>query len=508
MNKRCIRGVFAAVFFTAAVCVNIFFAEQTDAQQAADADRKNTEKITARVNSHSAQITDLSEVFRTILGNATKEWIGNHEVDEAFLMWLDAQYGDEVIKSLAAHVADGGSDQQIWYRLTGNSIHVLWHSYCEYTGFQRDLLNGTIMRECRDNDQIVIRFAGDFNLAEDWCTTRYMDGQADGISGCFSQGLLEKMREADILVMNNEFVYSDRGEALSGKKYTFRANPDRVKLLHEFGVDLVTLANNHVYDYGEEALLDTLSLLNEEKIAYIGAGENQKEASKTVSCIVNGRKIAFVSATEIERSASYTKEATETSAGVLKALNPEKLLQTVREAEKNNDYVIAVLHWGTEGAVKYDGFQYKLAEKIAEAGADAIIGGHPHRLQGAGFIFGVPIAYSLGNFWFSTGSLYTTLAQLTIDRDGKIQLSYIPCIQKGLTADLITEETQLKRYYEYLAAVSVQIGIDRNGRVYDSTAENALTGEILYDSERAGTDILGARDIEGNVIDIIGNLID
>ncbi len=508
MNKRCIRGAFAAAVFTAAVCVNISFAGQADAKEMEAANRKNTEKITADAKKQTAEINDLSVEFSTILGNATKEWIGYHEVDEAFLMWLDAQYGDEVIKSLAEHAADGGSDLQVWHRLTGSSIHVLWHSYCEYTGFQRDLLVGTTRQECKDTDQIVLRFAGDFNLAENWCTTEYMDGQADGISGCFSQRLLEKMSEADILVMNNEFVYSDSGEALFGKEYTFRAKPERVKLLGEFGADLVTLANNHVYDYGEEALLDMLTLLEEEKIAYVGAGKNCKEASKTVSYIANGRKIAFVSATEIERAASYTKEATETSGGVFKAADPEKFLQVVREAKKNNDYVIAVLHWGTEGAVKYDAIQYKLAEKIAQAGADAIVGAHPHRLQGAGFIFGVPVAYSLGNFWFSTGSLYTALGQLTIDREGTIQLSYIPCIQQGLTTDLITEEAEQKRYYEYLAAVSVGIGIDREGRVYDGTSENSLAKEILYDSDQAQTDILGARDIEGNVIDIIGNLID
>lgn len=508
MNNRCIRQVFAATVFTAVVCVNVSFAKRADAKEITDANRNHTEKTVAEGTEKTAEITDLTEVFCTILNNATKEWIGYHEVDDAFLMWLDAQYGDEVIKSLAAHVADGEADPQIWYQLTGNSIHVLWHSYCEYTGFQKDLLTGTVRQECRDDDQTILRFAGDFNLAEDWCTTGYMDSQADGINACFSQRLLDKMHEADILVMNNEFVYSERGEALLGKKYTFRAKPKQVKLLNEFGADLVALANNHAYDYGEEALLDTLTFLNEENIAYIGAGKNWQEASKTVSYIANGRKIAFVSATEIERSASFTKEATETSAGVIKTSDSEKFLQIVREADKNNDYVIAVMHWGTEGAVKYDAFQYKLAEKIVKAGADAIIGGHPHRLQGAGFILGVPVAYSLGNFWFSTGALYSALAQLTIDREGAIQLSYIPCIQKNLTADLVTEEAEMKRYFEYLAAVSVKIGIDREGRVYDGTKESEPSGEILYNSDLAQTDILGARDIEGNVIDIIGNLID
>lgn len=96
---------------------------------------------------------------------------------------------------------------------------------------------------------------------------------------------------------------------------------------------------------------------------------------------MNGRKVAFVSATQIERSKQYTKAATETEPGVLKALHPEKFLKIVEEAAQNSDYVIAEVHWGTEGMLYPDQSQRHLAEQIAQAGADVIIGGHPHRLQ-------------------------------------------------------------------------------------------------------------------------------
>ena len=221
---------------------------------------------------------------------------------------------------------------------------------------------------------------------------------------------------------------------------------------------------------------------------------------------MNGRKVAFVSATQIERSTQYTKAATETEPGVLKALHPEEFLKIIKEAAQNSDYVIAEVHWGTEGMLYQDELQRHLAEQIAEAGADVIIGGHPHRLQGAAFVGDVPIAYSLGNFWFSTGTLYTTLAKVTITEDGTVKLSFVPCIQQNLTTRILTEPEEQSDFYEYLASISTDIGIDADGVVYNKNADDYPAGEILYDSDTSQTDIIGMADNEGDAIDIVGNL--
>ena len=114
----------------------------------------------------------------------------------------------------------------------------------------------------------------------------------------------------------------------------------------------MTLANNHVYDYGEEGLLSTLDCLRKADIPYTGAGENRKEASKILSFVIGGRKIAIVSATQIERATKYTKEATETEPGVLKTLNPVAFLEVIREADATSDYVIVEVHWGTAVCMK------------------------------------------------------------------------------------------------------------------------------------------------------------
>lgn len=519
MEKKCVTKAGIVLVFAICLCIAGQYenrvltyantlSDNGNATETISADPKENETTpkATQMKTEQTQITDLTDAFDVILNGVTNEFIAGYTIDRSFLMWLNAQYGDDTIIRLAYCVLDQEMDQEIWYDLTQNSIHVLWLSYCRDTGFQKYRLDHVYWKECADTEETVISFAGDFNFANDWCTTEYKRKQPGGIEDCFSKQLLEEMNASDILIMNNEFTYSSRGKALEGKDYTFRAEPDSVNWLLAFGTDLVTLANNHVYDYGAEGLLDTMSYLNRSGIAYVGAGKNIDEASKIVSFVANGRKIAFVSATEIERSTNYTKEATEAECGVLKTLNPDKFLKVIDRANQENDIVIAVVHWGTEGALKYDASQYRLAERFVAAGADAVIGGHPHRLQGAGYINGTPVVYSLGNFWFSTGTLYTTLAQITIAEDSSLRLKYLPCIQEGLTTGLIVDEKEKEEFYHYLAAYSVDIGMDEAGYVYDKTAEDYPAKKIAFDSDTSETKILGAMDNEGNVIDIVGNL--
>lgn len=264
------------------------------------------------------------------------------------------------------------------------------------------------------------------------------------------------MNGVDVMLVNNEFTYSTRGTALRGKAYTFRADPSRVKLLEVFGTDIVNLANNHVYDYGEDALLDTIATLDEAGIPHIGAGANLEEAKKPYYFVYNGRKIAIVAATQIERTYNYTKEATDTTPGVLKTLEPDKFVEVIREAKKNSDYVIAFVHWGTEGDSNYGRDQTNLAKAFVNAGADAIIGGHTHCLQGFDMIEDVPVIYSLGNFWFSSSTQDTGLAEITIDEKGKLTLGFIPCIQEKVKTSLVTDEAQKQRILEFMRTHSAK----------------------------------------------------
>ena len=102
--------------------------------------------------------------------------------------------------------------------------------------------------------------------------------------------------------------------------------------------------------------------------------------------------------------------------------------------------------------------------------------------------------------------LYTTLSKVTITEDGTVKLSFVPCIQQNLTTRILTEPEERSDFYEYLASISADIGIDVDGVVYHKSADDYPAGEILYDSDTSRTDIIGIADNEGDAIDIVGNL--
>lgn len=447
------------------------------------ADGKTTTGKNAEDINVVSDVTDLTETFDTILNYATKTTCKGCSIDESFLLWLDARYGDAAIIDIAYELSHGNSKAEIWYDNTGASIRALWLRYCRDLNYstymldnvvwlddmnaaETDTATGKTANESSDKT-IKIDLVGDINLADDWYT---MDAatQRGGVSDCISENAKSELASADISVVNNEFVYEDGETPLAGKTYTFGAATENVKLLKIFSADLVTLANNHVYDYGEEGLISTLDTLDEAEIPYVGAGRNLEEASAIKYFVVKGRKIAFVSATEIEKFAKYTKEATENSPGVIKTIDTSLFCSVIAEAKANADYVVACVHWGIEGKNDFEAEQRRMAEDYVKAGADVVIGGHPHRLQGVEFIEDTPVAYSLGNFWFSTGTIYTTIAQIRIDGSGELSLYMIPCIQQNLTTSILTEEAEIDDFYKYVADVSYGVGIDADGKFYNS----------------------------------------
>ena len=187
--------------------------------------------------------------------------------------------------------------------------------------------------------------------------------------------------------MNSPIRTGERPTA--GKTFTFRARPEYASYLLDMGADLVSLANNHAYDYGEISLLDSLDTLEGIGIPYVGAGRNFEEASEPVYMEANGLTIAFVAATQIERMPSPdTKGATETSAGVFRCLEIDgRFWRSVAGGEgKAAILPLLFVHWGTGGPHELDHWQLEQAPQIAEAGADLIIGAHPHVLQPVGIL--------------------------------------------------------------------------------------------------------------------------
>lgn len=326
--------------------------------------------------------------------------------------------------------------------------------------------NGRILVKKQEtgNDEAILLFAGDI-LFDDSYTVMVTMRQRGSIRACFSAETLREMEEADIFMLNNEFTYTNRGEPTPGKAFTFRAKPENAAMLHELGVDIVSLANNHAYDYGEISLLDTLATLEGIDMPYVGAGRNLAEASGIVYFQAGSQKIAFLSGTQIERmTPPDTKGASENTPGVFRCLTETEIFDKIAEAKENSDFVVVYIHWGTEKTDQLDWAQPGMAKSLAQAGADLIIGDHAHVLQPLANVEGVPTIYSLGNYWFNSSTLNTCLVKVTL-KDGEMQsFQFLPALQSGCYTKLLSG-AEKEAVLEYMRGISGTVAIDAEGYV-------------------------------------------
>lgn len=322
-----------------------------------------------------------------------------------------------------------------------------------------------IQKETRVPGEVTLLFAGDTLFDDSYSPMVSLKQRPGGVQDCFSKELLAEMNEADIFMLNNEFTFTSRGEPLPDKSYTFRADPENVKYLFDMGADIVSLANNHTFDWGEISLLDTLDTLDAAGMPRVGAGRSLKEASAPVYFDAGGMRIGFLAATQIERMSNPpTRGATEENPGVFRCLDPTALYEAVREAKKNCDYLVVFVHWGTEKTEQPDWAQLEQGPGLAEAGADLIIGAHPHVLQGLESVNGVPVVYSLGNFWFNSYTQDTCVVKVTLNSDGLKSFQFLPALQKGCVTAL-TEGEEKQRVLRYVQSLSPNVVIDKDGYV-------------------------------------------
>ncbi|MBZ5671300.1 MAG: CapA family protein [Acidobacteriia bacterium] len=207
--------------------------------------------------------------------------------------------------------------------------------------------------------------------------------------------IADTLRNADLRFCNLECPVSDRGHNLH-HLYSFRADPLALEGLKAAGFNVVSQANNHAYDWGPEALLDSLERLRAAGIRPVGAGQNDMAAHYPALVNVDGLRVAFLAYVEID-----PKEA---MAGVDRPgvawLEPARVLADIRFARPLADLVIVCPHWGVEYALKPTRNQVELAHQMIDAGADLIVGSHPHVVQALEPYHDRWIAYSLGNFVF------------------------------------------------------------------------------------------------------------
>ncbi|MCH5269368.1 MAG: CapA family protein [Lachnospiraceae bacterium] len=386
----------------------------------------------------------------------------SREEKAAFVEWLLDTYGYEQLKTI-----DFSEDiNRQLYDVTGASLHVLWDTSLGYLEDEETAAAHSIYLRDTEGTVVDLAFAGDICLTEDGYVIDHYDAVGDDINLCLSKEIMDRLNEADISMINHEYPVSTRGTALKGKYYTFRANPEREIILQQMGIDIVSLANNHIYDFGADAFYDTLEVLKEADLPYVGAGADIEEASRPVYFIVGGIKIGFVSANRSEKII-YTPEAGENSPGVVRMYDTAMMNDIIKDASGQCDYLIAYVHWGTEDSKYFESYQTAIAREFFDSGADAIIGSHPHVLQGIGYVDGKPVVYSLGDFWFNRETKYTAIVNLEVTIDGISELSVLPCIQEGYETHYIGDALGQEAFYEYLRTLSPEAEIDDDGIITD-----------------------------------------
>jgi len=207
----------------------------------------------------------------------------------------------------------------------------------------------------------------------------------------------DKFAEYDVIVGNLETTIANPKLAYqASKQYTFNAPLESVNILKKAGFTALSLANNHTMDYGPNALIDQIKNLETESIATFGAGRNIEEAFKPSYLLVQDTRIAFIGVNDIENWITDAKEDAPGSA----FFNETRIKTAIAEAKKSADLIVVVPHWGYEYFTEHNENQEKFGKLFIDAGADLVIGSHPHVIQDSQTYKGKMIYYSLGNFVF------------------------------------------------------------------------------------------------------------
>lgn len=269
---------------------------------------------------------------------------------------------------------------------------------------------------------ITVGFAGDTSF------THGLDGR-DPLGD-----VADELSTPDVMVLNLETTVAeaDVGSAIE-KRFTFKSPPVTGRLLAEAGVDVAALANNHALDYGPAAVVRTIEILGEAGVATAGTGRSRDEAYEALRLDISGWDLAILSFSRVpcdapEPGESYIDEV------AWACPQFDHLTIGAVAAAADADFTVVMVHWGIQREVCPAQHQRELAASWIEAGADAIVGSHPHVLQGVEQIDGAWVVHSTGNFAFPSArnaSSYSAMFVMTIG-DGETKLEAIPIrIEQG-----------------------------------------------------------------------------
>ncbi len=331
------------------------------------------------------------------------------------------------------------------------------------------IFNGCFFQPKKDAPKVEVRkdlrvlFAGDVML--DWGISDVIE--KNGYKYPF-EDIKEFLKQFDYRFCNLECPVSEEGEPHPDKKYIFLGKPEYIETLKYGDINGVSLANNHSNDFGKTALLNTLTNLYTNGISFTGAGMNIGSAHLPISIDIKNVRLAVFAYSVIANDDSFATDSTPGIAG----FSLDLIKEDIEQFRRLHDFIIISIHWGNEYSRYPTEKQIEMAHAIIDAGADVIIGHHPHIFQGIEIYKKKPIFYSLGNFIF--GSINedirdNVLLEVSFLKEGIAYFSVFPIngnkntrtpfrsqILKGPTAG---------RILKHLINISRQLGKDFPGRV-------------------------------------------
>lgn len=284
---------------------------------------------------------------------------------------------------------------------------------------------------------LVVHGVGDVNLdgdVVDVLRARGYDHAWSGLEGLFL--------EDDLSVVNLECSPSPDGPR-EPKQFVFGCDIEAYPAMVAAGVDVAGIGNNHSQDHGKDAMLVGRQLLAEAGLNPVGAGVDADEAGQAAYFDIKGWRVAVVGFGGVFPHEGWF--ATDDRPGMRDGDTIETMVAAIEEADRNSDLVFVTIHWGVELDLQPRPEDRERAEAMIAAGADAIFGHHPHRLQPLEMIEGRPVAWSLGNFvWpkLSEAGSTTAVARVVVDPEGNIDACLIPAYIESEAHPVLTAEPE------------------------------------------------------------------
>jgi len=344
------------------------------------------------------------------------------------------------------------------------------------------------------NEEVPLIAVGDISYSRE--VERIVKKQKD-INYPFLK-IQDYLKSADLVFGNLETPIT-QGPEIPNFEMIFRSNPGSEQALKQAGFSILSLANNHTPNFGEKGLKDTFNFLNDAGIKYVGAGQNEQEAYQPVYIENKGIKFAFLAYNDTNFVPAYYEASANHAGTAFMRIN--KMTEAVKEAKQRANFVIVSMHAGVEYDRKPNNSQINFAHAAIDAGADLVIGHHPHVVQTLEKYKGKYIFYSLGNFVFDQPQSEETKDGLAIkvyfakDRIDKISL--LPVVMENLAqpemANIDKADKILQRLDFSLARQNIYLWNIENsnfekmtrGIIYDGVSRS---GGVIAKQERADLD--------------------